>query len=226
MFTYLLLNLLTIAVPLSRSFEHRIAYYKKFRSLFIAIFISGILFLTWDYFFTKAGIWSFNSNYLVGITLAGLPLEEWLFFITVPFACVFIHEVLKHFVPDYFKGKGSTIAIVTGIFLLVTGFLNINLSYTAVTFIAAGSLLVVLGLARVAFLSRFWLTYFVHLIPFFIINGVLTALPVVRYNNSENLGIRIGTIPIEDTVYSMLLLLTVIGIYEYFNQKIQTPART
>jgi lycopene cyclase domain-containing protein len=65
------------------------------------------------------------------------------------------------------------------------------------------------------FLGRFYVTYVIHLIPFFLVNGILTYLPIVRYNDAENLGIRIFTIPIEDSIYSMLLLLMNISIYEY-----------
>jgi lycopene cyclase domain-containing protein len=61
-------------------------------------------------------------------------------------------------------------------------------------------------------MANFWRAYLVHLIPFFLVNGVLTALPVVIYNNQENLSVRLYTIPVEDTIYSMLLLLMNISI--------------
>jgi lycopene cyclase domain-containing protein len=56
------------------------------------------------------------------------------------------------------------------------------------------------------------------LIPFLIVNGLLTSIPVVIYNDNENLGIRIYTIPIEDTVYGMLNMLGVVTIMEEMNK--------
>jgi len=56
------------------------------------------------------------------------------------------------------------------------------------------------------------------MIPFLIINGVLTAMPVLIYNESEIIGIRIYTIPVEDVFYGMLLYLSVLTIYEGLKQ--------
>ena len=225
MFTYLILNIVTIAVPLARSFEHRIAFYKKFVSLFLSIAITAAAFLIWDHFFTISGIWSFNPEYLVGIYWFNLPIEEWMFFFTVPFACVFIYEVLNYFFKnDPFPKivKPLTITLIA-VFALIAIF-NLDRLYTAITFSAAAVLLALQLLIKAPYLGKFFRTYFVHLIPFLIINGFLTALPVVIYNNTENLGIRIGTIPVEDTVYSMVLLLMNITLYEHFNKYIQAKA--
>jgi lycopene cyclase domain-containing protein len=51
-----------------------------------------------------------------------------------------------------------------------------------------------------------------------IINGILTALPVVEYNPDHDLGIRLFTIPIEDFFYFFLLLLMNLTIYEYLKK--------
>jgi lycopene cyclase domain-containing protein len=51
------------------------------------------------------------------------------------------------------------------------------------------------------------------------VNGVLTAIPIVWYNNAYNLGIRLYSIPVEDVVYSMAMLLLTITVYELLKQK-------
>jgi lycopene cyclase domain-containing protein len=57
----------------------------------------------------------------------------------------------------------------------------------------------------------------VSFIPFILINGFLTGsfteFPVVSYNPSEIIGIRLLNIPIEDSMYCLLMLLIVIAFY-------------
>jgi lycopene cyclase domain-containing protein len=55
------------------------------------------------------------------------------------------------------------------------------------------------------------------------VNGFLTGSwiheQVVWYNDAENLGIKIGTVPIEDSIYALSMLLTVFVLMEKFREK-------
>ena len=71
---YLILNAGTISIPLIRSFESRVEFYRRFSSLFKSMFIVSGFFLVWDIYFTQQGIWGFTPEYLSGIMFLGLPL--------------------------------------------------------------------------------------------------------------------------------------------------------
>lgn len=222
MYTYLLINILTISFPLVRSFENKIYFFKNWKYLFLAIGVSGAFFIIWDHLFTTWNVWGFNSQYILGIFLLSLPLEEWLFFITVPFACVFIYEVLIYFFPaDPFKRVSDVITVlIVGGLTMIAGFHTEKLYTVTTSLFAAVFLALHWVLYRNKYLGRFYFAYLVHLVPFLIVNGILTYLPIVEYNNSENLSIRIFTIPIEDSIYSFLLLLMNITFYEFFRKKL------
>jgi len=219
-YVYIGVILFALSYPLVQSFEHRIKYATKWYALFPAILITAFVFLVWDYWFTQIGVWEFNHRYVLGLFFFDLPLEEWLFFIVVPFASVFIYEVLIYFFPkDYFQPFGKPFVYVMVPFLLGFGILHLDKWYTSVNSIFGAAVLLIHFLVfNDRYLGRFLFAYLIHLIPFMLCNGILTGglteEPVVIYNNAENLGIRIWTVPIEDSIYSMSLLLMNISIFE------------
>ena len=104
------------------------------------------------------------------------------------------------------------------VLLVVVGVLNVDRWYTATTFLALAIALGILNGSGARFIGRFLVTYAAILIPFFLINGILTGSfiqdEVVWYNDAENLGIRLGTIPVEDVFYGMLLILLNVVLFE------------
>lgn len=186
--------------------------------------IPAILYIIWDFYFTAKGVWSFNEAYITGIKLYNLPLEEVLFFFIVPYCCVFIYACIRTYFPNLVNKKSADLfLLLLAVGLFVTGIIYAGKYYTSWTFIFTGAFIFVIYSARKFFKSfdavSFLVSYAICLIPFLIVNGFLTAIPVVTYNDAENLGIRIYTIPFEDAFYGMLLVLMNIAIYEKVKSK-------
>ncbi len=230
-FTYLLVNFFAVIVPFVFSFHPKIQFNKNFKSFFKANLIVSLLFLIWDSVFTAMGVWRFNDDYTIGINIFNLPLEELLFFVCIPFACVFTFHCSQLFFRLKWNLKSENVfVLLSALFLLITGIYFWQKVYTSSTFISTAILLLVLKYYfKVEWLSEFFTVYLFLLIPFFIVNGVLTGTgleqPVVIYNDNENLGIRLNTIPVEDVIFGLELLLLNIFFYKRFvnisNNKLQ-----
>lgn len=216
-FTYLFLDAITIIFPLLLSFDKKIHFWRKWKWMFPAMLTTSIFYIVWDIWFTKTEVWVFNHKYLVGFDLFSLPLEEYLFFIVVPYACLFIYECLVGYFPSIpFNGNLTNITMVG--FSTIIALFNYEHIYTFVTFGLISITLWYFIYTNRSFINKIqkylipaWL---LSIIPMLYINGVLTSKPVLIYNNLENLGIRIGTIPFEDFFYNYLYMLWMVIIFE------------
>jgi lycopene cyclase domain-containing protein len=223
---YLLLLILSISIPFLLSFDKKVRFFTVWKRLFPSVFIVGLFYLTADIMFVKSGIWGFNPLYHSKIIILGLPLEEWLFFIFIPYACIFIHHVFVSYFPDTILSD-KFIRIFSGILivaLFIVVILNYNKTYTAFNFIMLIISLILALFNRTQILNRYFISFLIILIPFFIINSILTGTfiqnEVVWYNNSENLGIRLLTVPIEDIGYIFSLILLNLLMMSYFEIKL------
>lgn len=218
-YTYLLVDFLCLLFPLLLSFSTKAPFYKQLKHFIIPCIITASLFILWDIIFTKIGVWSFNPNYVVGIYFFNLPLEEVLFFIFIPYACVFTYFIVKTLINVSFSNSFAlTFSWILAFGLLIVAFINIQKLYTSVTFFLTAALLIYHAMNKKVYMTKFYMSFLFILIPFFIANGILTGSfinePVVIYNNKENLGIRMFTIPFEDTFYGMLLILLNVTLFQ------------
>lgn len=242
-YLYLTVDLAVLAVPLAFSFDRKVRFVRFWPALFPAIAVMMALFIPWDIAFTERGIWGFNEAYLSGIWIAGIPLEEWLFFICIPYACIFTYESLKFYVPN---PPWRPLAIPATAMLAVASS-ALALTYWDRSYIATTSVLnaaLCVGLAVYAarkpaareWNHRLWLAYLPLLIPFIISNGVLTGLDfwqfpvfngtvdavteqIVWYNNDHNLSFRIFSMPIDDLFYGFLMIAMTVISYELIAKK-------
>ena len=215
-FEYLLFNLVVIIGPVVSRFSHQIRHVSRWR---LKLLVSGIVmipYIIWDVLVTGSH-WHFNKAYTLDFRLFGLPIGEWLFFITVPFGCLLVWETL----PD---AKLSTrlkslryvrtvlyMALPIGIWVF-----NIGKQYTGLVLCCIGLVGLTDTLLKTELLMQLktyiYLGIVVGLILIF--NGYLTARPVVLYGEAYQMGYRILTIPIEDFGYGFTLMLFNVILYE------------
>ncbi len=209
-YTYLLIDLACISIPLIASFYHKRAFYKMWKYFIPANILVAVFFLVWDVLFTKQGIWGFNGDYLIGFDIVNLPIEEVLFFICIPYACTFTYYALQYLIPvspfDKYQNPLKWLFLVIATGMMIAGF---GRDYTFCTGVFTFALMASSIIFRLNF-KHIFLAYFA-IIPFFLAsNGLLTGSlleePIVWYNNDENLSFRVGTIPIEDFIYGFLLI--------------------
>lgn len=224
MYTYLIINFLTIIICFVYSFHPKIRFDRHFGAFLKAGILVAVPFILWDAWFTHIGVWWFNDRYLLGLRILGLPLEELLFFICIPFSCVFTYYCLDKFFKLDWRPSAEKWLVIIGVAICLTmGIRYLELLYTTITFFTtATTLLFLYYVAKVSWLGKASLIYVILLPGFFIVNGVLTGTgldtPIVNYNSAEFLNIRMWTIPIEDAVYGYELILWNIYFFKKFQR--------
>jgi lycopene cyclase domain-containing protein len=217
---YLLIDLASLAFPLAFCRSERFGFGRAWPRAWAAVALSAVPFLLWDVGFAKAGVWSFNPRYVLGPSPLGLPAEEWLFFLAIPFACLFIYRRFAGppraggFRPDR-PGMGFAAGSAGASLILAAAALaHADRPYTFGVGLAGAAAAAALALFRPRYARPFLAALAVQYLPFLIVNGILTALPVVRYDEAAILGPRIFTIPVEDSVYAFVLLALPVGLFE------------
>lgn len=236
---YLALNIAVLFLPLIFSWHARIRFVDEWRAFGAACVLVAIAFLGWDIAFTEYGIWGFDDRYLVGVKILGLPIEEWMFFLCIPYACVFTYHVLKRArpLPDVPEKWVRPFIGILAIGSLSVGLLHVTRWYTVTVCIMAAAFAVYLYVARPKWLGRMLLSCGILVIPFIATNGILTGIAfwesqvinvhpdlitnhVVWYNNVHNLGVRLFTIPVDDFFYAFVLIGLNISLFEYFRTRL------
>ena len=220
---YFKVLLFSFIIPFIFSFHKKIKFYKFFKQIAFTLLLTSFFFIIWDVYFTKIGVWGFDKTYHSSIMLYNLPIEEVLFFFVIPFICVFTYFVfLEHKV--FNLNVNTTFLKLICCILIVLAFLFYNNAYTISVLT-----LTILILFYVIFYKPKWIGYFfsmyliIHAFPFLLVNGVLTGyiteLPPVWYDSNNIIGMRLATIPVEDFLYSFILLFLNTSLFEYLRSK-------
>ena len=213
MWLYTILLLCSLFVPLVLSFDKKLQFYKQWKYVIPSILIIAAFYILADIYLTKQGVWGFDSRYHLNVLIANLPLEEWLFFLFIPYACVFLHESIVLYFPGFKLSLIWTRRISLFLILMAAVIVAINFDriYTAYIFTLVIAALLLAFVDTTNQSSGFFVSFLLILIPFIIVNAILTGSfihhQVVWYNDQENMGIRILTIPVEDVGYAFSLVL-------------------
>jgi len=222
----------SLAVPLALSFDRSLQFRKQWRFVFPAIAIVAIFYILFDVHFTRLGIWGFNPFYHFDLNFLGLPTEEWLFFVVIPFACQFLHEALVFCFPYIRVGQTIT-RIITAVLIIISVIFvifNKGRIYTLYSFCMLAVALFWSLFDRRETIRSFYVTFLVMLFPFVVVNGFLTgsfaSMEVVWYNPREILGVRFLTIPMEDFGYSFSLILFNLLFADLFKQNFTSTSKS
>lgn len=223
MITYLLINLLIILFPLIFSFEKSIYHIINISIVIKTISYAGIPFLIWDEIFTRLNIWNFNSSKIIGIKFLSLPLEEILFFICIPYSIIFIYEITNHYFKHLYIKISWNYLLYSGFLLSFVSLFVYEKTYSAIVILLTGVFIFFVSLNKHILFQKmsFWITIIISFLGFLIINYFLTSIPVVIYNESKIIGLRIITIPIEDFLYNFLLSGLNLYFYISIKEKLQ-----
>ncbi len=228
---YLTLDILILIFPLLFSFKWVFPYYKNYKPLFTSILIVGGIYILWDILVTARGDWWFNHEYLVdfGFTIGGIPLEEALFFVVVPYSCIFIYENLQYFFKDKEVFFEKWIYYILSVLLVVGAIIFYHQEYTVLALLSVSFFFVIAATWFPGLLKsrNYWLYIFISFVAFIIFNYLLTSIPVVLYNPEAIWGGTVNqvwygrfiTIPFEDFFYNFSMLSFYLLVYRFFKRR-------
>lgn len=93
-FQYLALLLGCVAVTVPLEFIYGFRVWRDPKRLARAVVPGFILFVIWDVYAIYRGHWQYNGDYLTGIGVGSMPLEELLFFVIIPAAAISGYEAV------------------------------------------------------------------------------------------------------------------------------------
>lgn len=93
--SYLSILFVLLIVTFFLETKFRIHLFSSRKERIIIPLIFFFIGVVWDTYAVWSGHWFFSREKLLGIYIGILPLEEYLFFVIVPYAVITIYKVLK-----------------------------------------------------------------------------------------------------------------------------------
>ncbi len=215
---YLWINIIWLLLSIAFSFIKKIAFYKDFFYVLPAIIIPAFLFITIDYFFCVWGIWGFNKQDIAGVIWFGLPMEKVLFYFIASYSSLLLYAATKAMIRnDILRLYHQSISVILVLLLTVFFFAFRQKLFTSVTaLLCLVTLTYRMWIASPKSLSRFYLAYLIGFIPVVFYYSLLTSRGILWHDPKQIIGIQMGVIPVEHSLYFLALFLMNVGIYDYF----------
>ncbi|MBX7079923.1 MAG: lycopene cyclase domain-containing protein [Nannocystaceae bacterium] len=190
-----------------------------------AVLWGALPFVLWDAAVVGRHWW-FEPTRVLGPAIAGLPLEELGFFVVVPLACLLTWELVTYAGRPQ-RATRAWAALAAGpLALAAIVALWFGREYTA---LAAAALVLAIGLDEACGTAvlrtragRDHVLVVVGLTTVF--NGYLTARPIVHYDERFTLGLRVGTVPLEDYGFGLALVLVTTVLYQHARGRALRPS--
>ncbi len=216
-FAYLIFNLVVLIGPLSAIVFYRPIILPVWPALFFSLFIAAVIFIILDQWATGR-FWYFNRKYLTGLFIGKLPVEEWLFFITVPFACFLLWVNLQPLLPDASVNFFWLVGFLFCLSILALISLKKHRTYAAAVIIGFFTVIILdmLAGANLIVRQRFWIFMIIVNLLTLIFNAYLVNQPIVRYFKQPKTGWQILNIPAEDFLYGTCLIYSNLFLYHLF----------
>lgn len=212
--TYLIINIVIILFPFLFSFEKKLSFYKKYLALLSSLIIVGAFFVAWDIMATIRKDWWFSIEHINGLMFFAIPIEELLFFLTVPYSCLFLWEAINFFFKEKKFNYNKKIGYLIGTILVLSAFLVVDKSYTFTALVVLGIVVFLISKFTSLFSSKKYYIFMVLTLGLFIIfNYILTSIPIVNYSSTAIWGARFFTIPLEDFLFNFSMLTCYLAVY-------------
>jgi lycopene cyclase domain-containing protein len=154
-----------------------------------------------------------------------------MFFIVVPYSCIFIYENLEYFLKEKNVPFNKYFYIFIIVILIIGGLIFYHQDYTILALLSCAFFFILaLYFTPDILKSRnYWIYIIISMIPFIIFNYSLTSIPIVTYNPNAIWGGdglwngRFITIPLEDFFYNFSMLSFYLMSYRYFKKRLIKP---
>jgi hypothetical protein len=218
---FLLLLAISAILILSSFLALRSKVVKDVKPVLLSVVITGVFFTFVSFLYHVLGVVSYAPNGLLGLYVAGLPLEQVLLCFIFPYSALVIHLILnKSFgigTTDKYSLSISNVLMGLSIAMI---FFAYSKWYTLITFsILLLTLFYIEYVNKIRFMLPFYRTFMTGLVLFLVVFIPLNSFEMVKHDVAQTIELKIAYIPFESYFGFFELSLISVFLLEFFKQK-------